>query len=300
MKFINPKIDFAFKKIFGTIENKDILIDFLNAILYEAQPVIQDLDIIHPQEKVATLGVTDTYLDIKAKIKGDKIALIELQLLHLSSFGNRFLYNGGKTYSRELTTEERHERLKTVISLKIADFEMFANQTDIISRFVFKQKEQKIDEPDTEIELVFVELPKFNKEWSELTTASDQWIYFIKNSSLLDKLPEHINKESKIYKAFELTIEDNFDELELKELAKQEMWMQNLHGAINVAREEATKTAQISLILRQIVKRLGTIEAETENRITQLSLKDLEMLGEAVLDFKKMSDLTDWLPSYSQ
>ncbi|WP_377479405.1 MAG: Rpn family recombination-promoting nuclease/putative transposase [Microcoleus anatoxicus] len=299
MKFINPKIDLAFKKIFGTTENKNILINFLNAILYEAQPVIEDLDIIHPQEGVETLGVKDTYLDIKAKINDDKIALIELQLLHLSSFGNRFLYNGGKTYSRELTGEERNERLKTVISLKIADFEMFANQTDVISRFVFKQKEQKTDYPDTEIELVFVEMPKFNKQWSELKTAADQWIYFIKNSSILDRIPEDINTNSEVYKAFELAIEDNFDGQELKALENQEMWIQNLQGAINVAREDATKNAQLSLILRQIVKRLGTIDAETENRIRQLSLEDLEKLGDAVLDFKNMSDLTDWLPTYS-
>ena len=34
MIFINPKTDFAFKKIFGSEESKPILIDFLNALLY--------------------------------------------------------------------------------------------------------------------------------------------------------------------------------------------------------------------------------------------------------------------------
>jgi predicted transposase/invertase (TIGR01784 family) len=32
--FINPKTDFAFKKIFGSEQSKDILISFLNAIVY--------------------------------------------------------------------------------------------------------------------------------------------------------------------------------------------------------------------------------------------------------------------------
>jgi predicted transposase/invertase (TIGR01784 family) len=45
MLFINPKIDFAFKKIFGSKDSKDILISFLNALIYEAQPVIHDLEI---------------------------------------------------------------------------------------------------------------------------------------------------------------------------------------------------------------------------------------------------------------
>jgi predicted transposase/invertase (TIGR01784 family) len=299
MKFINPKIDLAFKKIFGTTENKDILINFLNAIIYEAQPVIEDLDIIDPQTEVETVGVKDTYLDIKAKINGDKIALIELQLINVSSFGKRVLYNGATTYSLELTGEERYERLKTVISLKIADFEMFANQPEVISRFVFKEKDHKSDCPDTELELVFVELPKFSKQLAELETTADQWIYFLKNSINLNILPENISAVPEIKKAFELTNEDNFTQPELKELKKQEMWIENQHSAVDVAREQATKIAQMSLILRQMVKRLGKIEPETENHIRQLSIQELENLGDAVLDFKNMSDLTVWLQTYS-
>ena len=299
MRFINPKIDLAFKKIFGTTENKDILINFLNAILYEAQPVIEDLDILDPHEGVETVGVKDTYLDIKAKINGNRIALIELQLINVSSFGKRVLYNGATTYSRELTGEERYERLKKVISLKIADFEMFANQAEVISRFVFKEKDHKSDYPDTELELVFVELPKFSKQLTELETTADHWIYFIKNSSTLDTVPEKLSAIPEIKKAFELVSEENFSPPELKELKKQEMWINNQHDAIDVAREQATKTAQISLILRQMVKRLGKIEPQTENSIRQLSIQELENLGDAVLDFKNMSDLTAWLQTYA-
>lgn len=46
MVFINPKIDFAFKKIFGSEDSKDILISFLNALIYDEQPIIQDLEIL--------------------------------------------------------------------------------------------------------------------------------------------------------------------------------------------------------------------------------------------------------------
>ena len=48
MIFINPKIDFAFKKIFGSEDSKDILISFLNSLIYEAQPVIHYLEILNP------------------------------------------------------------------------------------------------------------------------------------------------------------------------------------------------------------------------------------------------------------
>ena len=295
MRFIDPKIDFAFKKIFGSSDSKDILINFLNAILYEAQPLIEDLEIIDSQPENPTLGAQETRLDVKATINGDRIALVEIQLINVPSFGNRVLYNAAKSYSQQLTGKDRYERLKTVISLKIADFEMFENQPEFMSRFVFQEKEQQFECPDTAIELVFIELPKFSKELAALETTADQWIYFLKNTSTLETVPETLSAVPEIQKAFRIATEDNFTQEELKELQKQELWIQDQQIAIEIAREQVTKTAQLSLILRQLVRRLGTIQPETENSIRQLSVEELENLGEAVLDFKYPSDLTAWL-----
>lgn len=295
MRFIDPKIDFAFKKIFGSSDSKDILINFLNAILYEAQPLIEDLEIIDSQPENPTLGAQETRLDVKATINGDRIALVEIQLLNVPSFGNRVLYNAAKSYSQQLTGKDRYERLKTVISLKIADFEMFENQPEFMSRFVFQEKEQQFECPDTAIELVFLELPKFSKELAALETTADQWIYFLKNTSTLETVPETLSAVPEIQKAFRIAREDNFTQEELKELQKQELWIQDQQIAIEIAREQVTKTAQLSLILRQLVRRLGTIQPETENCIRQLSVEELENLGEAVLDFNHPSDLTAWL-----
>ncbi len=295
MRFIDPKIDFAFKKIFGSSDSKDILSNFLNAILYEGQPLIEDLEIIDSQPENPTLGIQETRLDVKATINGDRIALVEIQLINVPSFGNRVLYNAAKSYSQQLTGKDRYERLKTVISLKIADFEMFENQPEFMSRFVFQEKEQQFECPDTAIELVFIELPKFSKELAALETTADQWIYFIKNTSTLETVPETLSAVPEIQKAFRIAREDNFTQEELKELQKQELWIQDQQIAIEIAREQVTKTAQLSLILRQLVRRLGTIQPETENSIRQLSVEELENLGEAVLDFKHPSDLTVWL-----
>ncbi|MEG4283805.1 Rpn family recombination-promoting nuclease/putative transposase [Microcoleus sp. A006_D1] len=298
MRFINPKNHFAFKKIFGSTNSKDILIDFLNAIIYEAQPVIEDLEIIESQPgQNQAFGVQDTGLDVKAIINGDRIALVEIQLLNVPSFEKRVLYNAAKTYSLQLTREERYQRLKTVISLKIADFEMFENQPEYMTRFVFQEKEPQLDCPDTEIELVFVELPKFSKELSALETSADQWIYFLKNTSTLEALPETLSAFPEIEQALRIASEDNFTPEELKELQSQEQWIQDQQIALDLAKEQVTKTAQQSLILRQIVRRLGTIEPETENCIRQLDLQQLEDLGDAILDFNQQSDLTAWLES---
>ena len=295
MRFIDPKIDFAFKKIFGSSDSKDILINFLNAILYEGQPLIEDLEIIDSQPENPTLGTQETRLDVKATINGDRIALVEIQLINVPSFGNRVLYNAAKSYSQQLTGKDRYERLKTVISLKIADFEMFENQPEFMSRFVFQEKEQQFECPDTEIELVFIELPKFSKELAQLETVADKWIYFLENTSNLETVPETLSTVPELQKALNIASEENFTEEELNELHKQELWIEDQQIAIEIAREQVTKTAQLSLILRQLVRRLGTIQPETENCIRQLGVEQLEELGDAVLDFNKPSDLTAWL-----
>lgn len=48
MRFINPKTDFALKKIFGDEQNKEIVISFLNAILYQGNSAIESLEILNP------------------------------------------------------------------------------------------------------------------------------------------------------------------------------------------------------------------------------------------------------------
>jgi predicted transposase/invertase (TIGR01784 family) len=99
MIFINPKIDYAFQKIFGSSESKDILISFLNALIYEGHPTIEDLKIINPNLPPKLEGLKDTYLDVKAKLKDGTLVIIEMQVLNVQSFGKRVLYNAAKTYA---------------------------------------------------------------------------------------------------------------------------------------------------------------------------------------------------------
>ena len=112
MIFINPKIDFAFKKIFGSEDSKDILISFLNALIYNEEPVIHDLEILNPYLAPKIRGVKETYLDIKAKIKDSetgehRTVIIEMQVLNVEGFEKRILYNAAKSYSTQLTSGQR-------------------------------------------------------------------------------------------------------------------------------------------------------------------------------------------------
>jgi predicted transposase/invertase (TIGR01784 family) len=291
MVFINPKTDFAFKKIFGSTDSKDILISFLNALLYEGQPIIEDLEIIDPYSASRVRGLKDTYLDVKAQITGNKTVIIEMQVLNVAAFDKRVLYNAAKAYSTQLKSGEGYSKLNPVIALTITDFEMFENQEEVISHFVFKEKQKLFDYPNNELEMVFVELPKFHKELVELETLTEKWIYFMKNTSRLETVPETMGTVPEIQKAFGIANQANLNRQELEDLENREMFIEDQRGAILKGRQEG----QQELIMRLLVRCFGTVEPEIQTRIRRLSIDQLENLGEAILDFTSTSDLITWL-----
>ena len=60
-------------------------------------------------------------------------------------------------------------------------------------------------------------------------------------------------------------------------------------------REEGREQEAQSLILRQLTRRVGELPQQTRQRVENLSLEQLENLGEALLDFSSMADLQTWL-----
>ncbi len=274
MIFINPKTDFAFKKIFGSEQSKDVLISFLNALLYNARPIIEDLEILNPYLVPRIRGVKDTYLDVKARITGNKTVIIEMQVLNVEGFEKRILYNAAKAYSIQLDAGEDYTLLNPLIALTITDFEMFPNLDRVISRFVLKEKDFLVDYPSYDIELVFLELPKFGKELDELETLTDKWIYFLKNARSLERVPETMGKVPEIQKAFEVANQANLTREELEELQHREIYIHDQRNAIKMALRQGRKESQV-----EIAKRLlDVLDEETISHTTGLSIEEVQRL----------------------
>jgi hypothetical protein len=64
-------------------------------------------------------------------------------------------------------------------------------------------------------------------------------------------------------------------------------------------RTEGRTEGERSLVLRQLSRRVGTLPATVEAQVRALALPKLEALGEALLDFAGLDDLTDWLQELS-
>ncbi|MEG4392835.1 Rpn family recombination-promoting nuclease/putative transposase [Microcoleus sp. BROC3] len=303
MPFISAKTDFGFKKIFGSPQSKDILISFLNAMLYDAQPTIEDLEIIDPYAAPSVTGLKDTYLDVKAKITGNKTVIIEMQVINVEAFTKRVVYNAAKTYATQLRPREGYSKLNPLIALTITDFILFENTEKFLTHFVFKELEENFEYYNREIELVFVELPKFNQELEQIENLIQSCIYFIKNAPLFDEIPEKFASMPEIQTAFSIASRTNLTLKELEELEKREMFFEDQRGAVikgmQEGRQEGIIEGQTALILRLLARRTGEIPPETKTRIRLLSLEQLQDLGEILLDFTTQEDLIAWLESAS-
>ena len=292
MRFINPKTDFAFKKIFGSNQSKPILISFLNAMIYDGNPTIADLEIIDPYLASRVQYLKDSYLDVKARLAGGATVIIEMQVLNVESFAKRVVYNTAKTYSTQLIRGEGYFKLKPVIALTITDFEMFDNDREVISHFVFKEKKRLFDYVDPEIELIFIELPKFNKQLDELETLTDKWVYFMKNAPSLEVVPQTMETVSEIQQAFAIANETNLNPEELADLEARERYILDQQGILRKGIEEGLAQGReegreegLALGMREkaleIARQLlNVLDNQTISQTTGLSVEDIQNLRE--------------------
>jgi len=295
MDFINPKTDFAFKKIFGSSDSKDILISFLNALLYQGEATIEDLEIINPYYPGKIAVLKDSYLDVKATLKDGTMVIVEMQVWHVADFEQLVLYNAAPAYSNQLGKGEGYSFLKPLIALTLTDFVLFPQQNMVISKFVFKEQTRELYFPKNHIELVFVELPNFKKDLSQLSSLTDKWIYFMKHAVSLEMVPETMGEVSEIQKAFAIANQANLKREELEDLEKREMFIEDQKNL----KRGGLLHGQQNLIIRQLGRIIGPVDAQLEMRIRQLSLEQVESLGEAILDFTTTSDLLAWLDNGS-
>lgn len=236
MKFLDVKTDFAFKKVFGSEQSKDILLDFLNAILDFEDAEVIDLTIVDPYQIPLLKGMKDSYVDVKAVLSNGTKVIIEMQVLNVEGFEKRVLYNAAKLYSTQLKKATHYDSLEPIIALTLTDFTMFPDIESVISYWNVREKTTLVQYSD-DLELIFVELPKFTKSDQELVTITDKWIYFIKHAGELDIIPTAFT-EPHLVEAFDMANTAGLNEEELDIQFKRRDFIYLQKGAIEKAKHD--------------------------------------------------------------
>jgi predicted transposase/invertase (TIGR01784 family) len=163
---------------------------------------------------------------------------------------------------------------------------MFKERSKVISHFRFKEVEDVFDYPEPEIDLFFVELPKFKKDLEQLESIADKWIYFIKNAPSLEIIPDKMGEVSEINQAFEIANEANLSLAELEALEKREMVIEDqrnlivrgLQEGLEKGRQEGLEEGKRTKALEIAQQLLDVLDDETISQKTGLTIEDIQQL----------------------
>lgn len=167
MKFVDVTNDVAFRKIFGNENRKEVLISFLNAVLaFEEGKKILDVTILNPYQLPKLSGGKSTIVDVKAKDQNDNWFIVEMQVTEAEDFEKRVLYYTSQSYTDQINRGDAYNQLNPAYFIGILEFSVSQN-TNYISRHRVLDVETG-ENIIQDIEFNFIELPKFNKQETEL------------------------------------------------------------------------------------------------------------------------------------
>jgi len=204
MSNITPRVDIAFKKIFGVEENKDLLISLINSIVSK-EDQIAEVTLLNPYNPKNFKKDKLSILDIKAKGAGNKRYNIEIQISDEADYDKRALYYWAKLYTEQLKSAEDYGSLSKAIGIHILNFTSIPEVKRYHNIFHITEKDTGILY-FKDLELHTIELKKFTdnscEELSDLIskvkTSLDIWIAFLTRHDLLNKdsLPKELSNPS--------------------------------------------------------------------------------------------------------
>ena len=205
IKYLNPRNDIAFKKIFGTEKNKDILLKFLNDVIVTSdKKKIKEVTLLNPIQHPEIMSKKQSIVDVLCEDEDGIKYIVEMQVAKVGGFEKRAQYYAAKAYSSQPDKGDTYSHLKEVIFLAITEYVMFPKKEDYKSvHVILDNKTYERDLKD--FSFTFIELLKFNKkEIKELKNNEERWVYFFKNADNPENIEELLkNSDEVIKKAYE-------------------------------------------------------------------------------------------------
>ena len=211
-RYVNFYTDFAFKKLFGTEANKELLISFLNSLL-DGKEEIKDLTYLNSEHLGTTefdrKAVFDVYCENE---KGEKF-LIEMQKAEQQFFKDRSIFYSTFPIREQSKRGGWNYQLKAVYTIGILNFcfddsdpEYFHHEVMLMDT---KTKEVFYDK----LSYIYLEMPKFVKQEHELETLFDKWLFAIRH------LPDLMERPKVLY---EMVFQRFFEQAEIAKFNRKE------------------------------------------------------------------------------
>ena len=277
MKFISPQNDFAFKRIFGDEQHKEVLISFLNSVLdLSGEREVVEVQIADPYQVPRLKQFKETILDIKATCQSGRQFIVEMQVEHQHHFYKRALYYSSKAYTEQLRTGVNFTELKPVYFIGVLNFKAMQGSR-YLSRHLILDAETH-EQHIRDFEFCFIELPKFAKHESELQSVVDKWIFFLKNLGTKDGDDKDF---SRIF-ASDPPLLRALDIARYHSLSEDELYVYEGQERRRLIEAETTHTAVRIAVRKAEVKARAEGKEEGREEVLQIAAKALAKNGFSV------------------
>ena len=219
-------VDYAFKRVFGRNGNEGILKDFLESIL---DIEIKDITIQNPEIPKNMRDSKIGILDVRAEINGKEIIEVEMQVQNQYNIDKRSPIYITKIYSDQLKEGDSYVKVKKVAVINILNFNYYErNSYHSVGRMKFEnsKENEKVDMGyileeqyvTDDLEMHFIELPKFRKKNPDISSKLDQWLWLICGEEEKIKMAKNENEKIKEAKSELEKLEMSPEDRELYEL----------------------------------------------------------------------------------
>ena len=215
MRYLDPKADLTFKKVFGN--HPDLVISLLNALLPFDTPEEEVVSVEYlPAELVPDNPLhKNSIVDVRCRDARGRQFIVEIQMVWSQEFKMRVLFNASKAYVRQLDRSENYRLLQPVYSLNLVNeiFEPDMEQYYHYYRLVHSERTDKVIDG---LHLVFIELPKFQPHNYSEKKMQVLWLrYLTEISEQTRRAPQELLDNPEVCKALTEVEESAYSEAEL-------------------------------------------------------------------------------------
>ena len=197
--FIDLKMDYAFKIVFGTPGHEDMLLLLLNGLMPEKH--IKSAQLGPQEQKSDREDAKDGIYDILCTTDDGSSLTIEMQVCAQADFNDRMVFYssfpirdhvGQGMFLKNGKMQHGKYKLPPIYTIGILDFELegVKKSNRIIRHFSIREDEDDKAPFTDSIHYVTVELPKFNKVLSNLSSTQDFILYLIQNIGTMEEIPK--------------------------------------------------------------------------------------------------------------
>jgi predicted transposase/invertase (TIGR01784 family) len=193
-RYINFYTDFAFKKLFGTEINKELLISFLNALL-KGQEEIKELSYLNGEQLGTSEADRRAVFDVYCTNERGERFIVEMQKGEQQFFKDRSVFYSTFPIREQAKKGDWDYKLQKVYTISIINFTFDNSNKEYYHHEVKLMDTQTKEVFFDKLVFIYLEMPKFKKEPSELTNIFEKWLYVIRNLANLNERPAELREK---------------------------------------------------------------------------------------------------------